>query len=45
MFNGTIAENIGYAVPEASMEEIMEAAKVADIHDAILAMPRGMRLR
>lgn len=41
MFNGTIAENIGYAVPEASMEEIMEAAKVADIHDAILAMPQG----
>ena len=41
LFNGTIAENIGYAVPEASMEEIMEAAKAADIHDAILAMPQG----
>ena len=41
LFNGTIAENIGYAVPEASMDEIMEAAKAADIHDAILAMPQG----
>ena len=41
LFNGTIAENIGYAVPEASMEEIMEAAKAANIHDTILAMPEG----
>ena len=41
LFNGTIAENIGYAVPEATMEEIIEAAKAADIHDAILAMPLG----
>ena len=41
LFNGTIAENIGYAVPEASLEDIMEAAKAADIHDSILAMPKG----
>ncbi|MCR5557888.1 MAG: ABC transporter ATP-binding protein/permease [Butyrivibrio sp.] len=41
LFNGTIAENIGYAVPEASMEDIMEAAKAADIHDSIMAMPKG----
>ena len=41
LFNGTIAENIGYAVPEASMEEIVEAAKAADIHESILAMPDG----
>ncbi|WP_343209314.1 ABC transporter ATP-binding protein [Anaerolentibacter hominis] len=53
LFNGTIAENIGYAQPDASMEEIIEAAKAARIHDNILDMPdqynthvgeRGMRL-
>jgi ATP-binding cassette subfamily B protein len=41
LFNGSIAENIGYAVPEASLEEITEAAKAANIHDAIMAMPDG----
>ncbi|MBE5832151.1 MAG: ABC transporter ATP-binding protein [Butyrivibrio sp.] len=41
LFNGTIAENIGYAVPEASMEEIMEAAKAANIHRDIMQMPNG----
>ena len=41
LFNGTIAENIGYAVPQASMEEIQGAAKAANIHEDILAMPDG----
>jgi ATP-binding cassette subfamily B protein len=41
LFNGTIAENIGYAVPEASMEEIEAAAKAANIHEDIFAMPDG----
>ena len=41
LFNGTIAENIGYAVPEASMEEIEAAAKAANIHEDILSMPDG----
>ena len=41
LFNGSIAENIGYAVPEATTDEIMEAAKAANIHDDILAMPEG----
>ncbi|MER2053787.1 MAG: ABC transporter ATP-binding protein [Clostridia bacterium] len=41
LFNGTIAENIGYAVPDASMEEITEAAKAANIHEDILLMPDG----
>ena len=41
LFNGTIAENIGYAVPEASREEIEEAAKAANIHADIVAMPDG----
>ena len=41
LFNGTLAENIGYAVPEATMEEIREAARAANIHEDILAMPDG----
>lgn len=41
LFNGTIAENIGYAVPDATMEEITEAARAANIHDDITAMPEG----
>ncbi|MBR6256589.1 MAG: ABC transporter ATP-binding protein [Lachnospiraceae bacterium] len=41
LFNGTIAENIGYAVPEATPEEIAEAAKAANIHETIMAMPNG----
>ena len=41
LFNGTIAENIGYAVPEATEEEIVAAAKAANIHEDILAMPEG----
>ena len=41
LFNGTIAENIGYAVPDASIDEIVEAAKAANIHEDILIMPDG----
>jgi len=41
LFNGTIAENIGYARPDASKEEITEAAKAANIHEDIMAMPDG----
>jgi ATP-binding cassette subfamily B protein len=41
LFNGSIAENIGYAVPDATMDEIREAAKAANIHEDILAMPDG----
>lgn len=39
LFNGTVAENISYAYPDASMEQIIEAAKVARIHDDIMTMP------
>ena len=45
LFNGTIAENIGYASPESSLEEIMEAAKAANIHEDILEMPNGYETR
>ena len=41
LFNGTIAENIGYAVPDASMDDIKAAAAAANIHDDIMAMPDG----
>ncbi|MBR4725284.1 MAG: ABC transporter ATP-binding protein [Lachnospiraceae bacterium] len=41
LFNGTIAENIGYARPEATLAEIQEAAKAANIHEDILQMPDG----
>ncbi|MBR6159403.1 MAG: ABC transporter ATP-binding protein [Lachnospiraceae bacterium] len=41
LFNGTIAENIGYAAPEAGMDQIIEAAKAANIHKDIMNMPDG----
>ena len=41
LFNGSIAENIGYAVPEATQAEIEAAAKAANIHEDILAMADG----
>ncbi|MBR6705006.1 MAG: ABC transporter ATP-binding protein, partial [Lachnospiraceae bacterium] len=41
LFNGTISENISYARPEATAEEIRAAAKAANIHAEIEAMPDG----
>ena len=41
LFNGTVAENIGYAMPEATMDEIRAAAEAANIHEDIMAMPDG----
>ncbi len=41
LFNGTIAENISYARPDASMEEIVRAAKLANAHDFIMKLPDG----
>lgn len=41
LFNGSIADNIGYAKPDATREEIMDAAKAANIHEDILHMPEG----
>ena len=41
LFNGTIAENIGYAKPGASREEIMAAAQTANAHDFIVQKPDG----
>ncbi len=53
LFHGSIADNIGYAKPDATREEIIAAAKAANIHEDILHMPdeyetqvgeRGLRL-
>ena len=41
MFAGTVRENIRYGKPDASDEEIIAAAKLAEIHEEILAMPDG----
>ncbi len=41
LFKGTIADNIRYARPEATMEEVIEAAKAANAHDFILRLPEG----
>ena len=41
LFNGTIAENIAYARPDATMEDIRAAAEAANIHRDILQMPDG----
>ena len=43
LFTGTVAENISYAKPTASMDEIVAAATKAQIHDDIMAMPEGYR--
>ena len=53
LFSASIAENIAYARPGATMEEIMDAARAASAHDFIMALPeqydtqvgeRGMRM-
>ena len=41
LFCGTIRENIAYGKPGASMEEIIQAAKRANIHDFIQELPDG----
>jgi len=40
LFSGSIAENIRYGRLEASLEEIMEAARGANAHDFIMALPK-----
>lgn len=41
LFTGTIKENIAYGKANASDEEIIEAAKKANIHDFIMSLPDG----
>lgn len=41
LFEGTIAENIGYGFPAATQEQIVQAAKNAAAHDFIMRLPKG----
>ena len=41
LFSGTIYENILYGRPDATREEVIEAAKNANAHDFIMGMPDG----
>lgn len=41
LFNGTVAENIAYGTDNATMDEIIEAAKIACAHEFITSFPDG----
>ena len=41
LINGTIAQNIALSYPQATHQEIQEAAKQAGIHDFIMSLPEG----
>ena len=41
LFTGTIEQNIAYGRPNVSHEEIVKAAKKANIHDFIMSLPEG----
>ncbi len=41
LFNDTVAKNIGLGKENATQEEIMEAAKIANAHDFINELPKG----
>ncbi len=41
LFVGTVAENIRYAKPDATLEEVIEAAKSANAHEFITKLPDG----
>lgn len=41
LFTGTIADNIRWGKKEATMEEVMTAARMAQIHDMIMKLPLG----
>jgi subfamily B ATP-binding cassette protein MsbA len=43
LFSGTLRDNIAYANPDATTEQIMEAARAAYAHDFITQLPNGYR--
>ncbi len=45
LFDGTIADNLRLFHPTAPQEHLVQAARVAQIHDDILALPRGYETR
>lgn len=40
LFPGTIAENVAYGKDEATLEEVQEACKLANIHEFIMGLPK-----
>ncbi len=45
LFSGSVRENIGYAKPDASKEEIEEAARIANAHEFIMQLDDGYETR
>lgn len=45
LFDGTVQENIALTNPDATPEEIIEAAKIAAAHDFIMSLPQGYNTR
>lgn len=41
LFSGTIRENIAFGRPDATLEQVIEAAKAAEAHDFIMSFPDG----
>ena len=41
LFHDTIEENIRFAMPHASHEEIVAVARAADLHDFVASLPEG----
>ncbi len=45
LFDGSVYDNIKYAKPDATFEEIIQAAKIANAHDFIVRLPDGYNTR
>jgi len=41
LFSATIRENISYGKPDATLEEIKQAARIAHLHDFVMSLPEG----
>jgi ATP-binding cassette subfamily B multidrug efflux pump len=45
LFSGSVRDNISYGRPEATVEEVVQAAQAAEAHDFILRLPQGYDTR
>lgn len=45
LFSGTLYENLVLASPHATFEQVVQACKLAEIHDAIEKLPEGYQTR
>jgi ATP-binding cassette subfamily B protein len=41
LFHGTVRENIAYVTPEAPLEDVVRAARLAQLHDFVASLPQG----